>query len=94
MEMFNKLGVVSTVDVKTAFEKIDYCIMVGAFPRLPGMERKDLLQKNAGIFKEQGKALSDYANRNVKVNVTHTHTHSLTLTLTLTLTLSFTHLFH
>jgi NAD-dependent malate dehydrogenase len=62
-------GIVSTIDVKTAFDKIDYCIMVGAFPRLPGMERKDLLQKNAGIFKEQGKALSDCANRNVKVLV-------------------------
>jgi malate/lactate dehydrogenase len=60
-------GVVSTTDVRTAFEGIDYCIMVGAFPRLPGMERKDLLQKNAGIFKEQGKALSDYAKPNVKV---------------------------
>jgi malate/lactate dehydrogenase len=68
--MFINSGIVSTVDVKTAFDKIDYCIMVGAFPRLPGMERKDLLQKNAGIFKEQGKALSDYANRNVKVNYT------------------------
>jgi malate dehydrogenase len=43
--------------------------MVGAFPRKDGMERKDLLAKNAAIFKEQGKALNDFASRDVKVLV-------------------------
>jgi NAD-dependent malate dehydrogenase len=62
-------GVVATTDLKTAFENIDICIMVGAFPRRPGMERKDLLEKNCGIFKEQGRALSDYAKKDVKVLV-------------------------
>jgi len=60
---------VATTDLKTAFENIDICIMVGAFPRRPGMERKDLLEKNAGIFKEQGHALSEYAKKDVKVLV-------------------------
>lgn len=59
----------ATTDLKTAFENIDICIMVGAFPRRPGMERKDLLEKNCGIFKEQGRALSDYAKKDVKVLV-------------------------
>jgi len=62
-------GIVATTDVKTAFDKVDYCLMVGAFPRKPGMERKDLLEKNASIFKEQGKALSDYSSKDVKVLV-------------------------
>lgn len=62
-------GVVVTDDVKTAFEGADYVFMVGAFPRKDGMERKDLLAKNAAIFKEQGKALNDFASRNVKVLV-------------------------
>lgn len=43
--------------------------MVGAFPRKDGMERKDLLARNADIFKAQGKALNDYASRDVKVLV-------------------------
>ena len=43
------------------------CLMVGAMPRKEGMERKDLLTANAGIFKVQGKALNDFASRDVKV---------------------------
>jgi malate dehydrogenase len=61
--------VVGTVDYKTGFEGCQYAILVGARPRGPGMERKDLLSANAKIFKDQGKALNDYANRNVKVLV-------------------------
>lgn len=60
--------IVATVDVKTAFMGVDVAILVGSFPRQKGMERKDLLKKNVAIFKEQGKALNDYASRNVKVH--------------------------
>jgi len=62
-------GVVATTDVKEAFSGIDYALMVGAFPRKEGMERKDLLMKNAAIFKEQGAALDQYAKKTVKVLV-------------------------
>lgn len=62
-------GVVATSDVTEAFTKVDFAFLVGAFPRLKDMERKDLLAKNAAIFKEQGKALSDFASKNVKVLV-------------------------
>jgi len=62
-------GIVATSDVAVAFKDIDYAILVGAFPRKAGMERKDLLEKNAGIFKEQGKALNQYAKKTVKVVV-------------------------
>jgi len=62
-------GFVATTDVKEAFTGIDYALLVGAFPRKEGMERKELLEKNAGIFKEQGAALDKYASKNVKVVV-------------------------
>jgi malate dehydrogenase len=62
-------GVVATTDVKEAFTGVDYCLMVGAMPRREGMERADLLKANAAIFKVQGKALNDYASKNVKVLV-------------------------
>jgi len=61
--------IIITSDVKTAFLGVEVAILVGAFPRQKGMERKDLLKKNAIIFKEQGKALNDFASRNVKVLV-------------------------
>lgn len=60
-------GVVPTSDAKEAFTDVDVAILVGAFPRKEGMERKDLLEKNVGIFKVQGKALNDHAKRDVKV---------------------------
>lgn len=56
-------------DPRTAFKDADVALLVGARPRGPGMERKDLLQVNAKIFTEQGKALNDVASRNVKVLV-------------------------
>jgi len=62
-------GVVATTDVKEAFTKVDIALLVGAFPRKEGMERKDLLEKNASIFREQGAALNNYASKNVKVVV-------------------------
>jgi len=51
------------------FQDIDYALLVGAKPRGPGMERADLLKENAKIFIEQGKALNDVANADVKVLV-------------------------
>ncbi len=56
-------------DPMTAFSGIDYALLVGARPRGPGMERKDLLAANAQIFTAQGKALNAVASRNVKVLV-------------------------
>jgi malate dehydrogenase len=60
---------VGTGDPKVAFKDIDVALLVGAKPRGPGMERKDLLLENAKIFVEQGKALNAVASRNVKVLV-------------------------
>jgi len=62
-------GLLATTDIKEAFTGVDVAVLVGSFPRKDGMERKDLLAKNAAIFREQGKALNDYASRNVKVLV-------------------------
>ena len=60
-------GMQGTADPKVAFKDADMAILVGARPRGPGMERKDLLLENAKIFIEQGKALDAVASRNVKV---------------------------
>lgn len=57
-------------DPRVAFKDIDFAFLVGARPRGPGMERKDLLQVNAEIFATQGKALNEVASRAVKVLVT------------------------
>jgi malate dehydrogenase len=62
-------GCVLTDDVNQAFKDVNYALLVGAKPRGPGMERSDLLEANGGIFKVQGKALNDHADRNVKVLV-------------------------
>jgi len=56
-------------DPMTAFKDADYALLVGARPRGPGMERKDLLAANAQIFTAQGKALDAVASRNVRVLV-------------------------
>jgi len=56
-------------DPLTAFKDIDYALLVGARPRGPGMERRDLLSANAQIFTAQGKALDAVAKRTVKVLV-------------------------
>jgi malate dehydrogenase len=62
-------GMVGTADPKVAFKDADVALLVGAKPRGPGMERKDLLLENAKIFVEQGKALDAVASRNIKVLV-------------------------
>jgi malate dehydrogenase len=62
-------GVVATDDANVAFKEVDYALLVGARPRGPGMERKDLLEANGAIFAPQGKALNAHAKRNVKVLV-------------------------
>ncbi len=62
-------GVVATGDPKVAFKDADVALLVGARPRGPGMERKDLLSANAQIFTAQGKALNEVASRDVKVLV-------------------------
>src|SRR5258707_1182254 len=56
-------------DPKAAFRDVDVALLVGARPRGPGMERKDLLEANGAIFAPQGKALNDHAKRTVRVLV-------------------------
>jgi malate dehydrogenase len=62
-------GVVVTDKAEAAFKDINYGLLVGARPRGPGMERKDLLLANAQIFSAQGKALDAVADRRVKILV-------------------------
>ena len=62
-------GVVCTDDPNVGFKDADYALLVGARPRGPGMERKDLLEANAAIFSVQGKAINDNASKNIKVLV-------------------------
>jgi malate dehydrogenase len=61
--------VITTDDAEKGFGDADYALLIGAKPRGPGMERKDLLQENAKIFTAQGKALNAAASRGVKVLV-------------------------
>ncbi|KAF2074403.1 hypothetical protein CYY_004299 [Polysphondylium violaceum] len=62
-------SVLCSTDVQSAFTGVHVALLVGAFPRGPGMQRKDLLKVNVSIFKEQGEALGKYASRDVKVLV-------------------------
>jgi malate dehydrogenase len=62
-------GMICTDDAEQAFKDADYALLVGARPRGPGMERKDLLEANAAIFSAQGKAINDYASQHIKVLV-------------------------
>jgi malate dehydrogenase len=62
-------GMTAHGDPATAFKDADYALLVGARPRGPGMERKDLLAANAQIFTAQGKALNASASRDVRVLV-------------------------
>jgi malate dehydrogenase len=61
--------VIATDDAKIAFKDCHFALLVGARPRGPGMERKDLLLENAKIFSAQGKALDAMASRDVRVLV-------------------------
>ena len=62
-------GMTAHDDPMTAFKDADVALLVGARPRGPGMERKDLLEANAQIFTVQGKAIDAVASRNIKVLV-------------------------
>ena len=62
-------GVVATDKLEEAFKDANFAMLVGARPRGPGMERKDLLTANGAIFGPQGKALNDHAARDVRVLV-------------------------
>ena len=62
-------GMIGTDDAEVAFKDADIAMLVGARPRGPGMERKDLLLENAKIFTAQGAALNKVAKRDVKVLV-------------------------
>jgi len=61
--------IICTDDANVAFKDSDYALLVGARPRGPGMERKDLLEANAAIFSAQGKAIDANASRDIKVLV-------------------------
>ena len=63
------IGTVATDDAETAFKDVDYALLVGAKPRGPGMERKDLLSANGKIFGPQGRAMNAVAQRKIKVLV-------------------------
>ena len=62
-------SIVATDDPAFAFNDADYALLVGARPRGPGMERKDLLEANAQIFSAQGKAINANASKEIKVLV-------------------------
>src|ERR1044072_4363849 len=59
-------AMIPTADPKVAFKDVEVALLVGARPRGPGMERKDLLEANGKIFGPQGQALSEVASRDVK----------------------------
>jgi len=62
-------GIIATDNPDIAFKDSDYALLVGARPRGPGMERKDLLEANAAIFSVQGKAINENASRDIRVLV-------------------------
>lgn len=62
-------GIETSDDPMVAFKDADYGLLVGARPRGPGMERKDLLTANAQIFSAQGKAINEVASRDIKILV-------------------------
>ncbi|MCX7665230.1 MAG: malate dehydrogenase [Gemmataceae bacterium] len=62
-------SIIVTDDEHEAFNGVNYALLVGAAPRGPGMERKDLLEKNAQIFQKQGKALAAKAANDVRILV-------------------------
>ena len=59
-------GGIATSDAAEAFKDADYAVFLGAFPRKEGMERKDVMAKNVGIFNAQGSALSEHAKPTCK----------------------------
>jgi malate dehydrogenase len=61
--------IIATDAADVAFAESEYALLVGARPRGPGMERKDLLEANAAIFSVQGKAINEHASRDIRVLV-------------------------
>lgn len=61
--------IITSTNLEQAFKDLDVALLVGAKPRGPGMERKDLLTANAKIFEVQGQALDRFAKKSVKVCV-------------------------
>src|SRR4249919_2088687 len=62
-------GIEATADLKTAFDGASWCLLVGSVPRKAGMERRELLTVNGGIFKPQGRAINSHAADDVRVLV-------------------------
>lgn len=65
--LMRHVDVMATDDPIAAFKDCNVAVLVGAMPRREGMERKDLLKANAGIFKVQGEALDVAAHKDVRV---------------------------
>ena len=61
--------IVCTADPAIAFKDCTVCILIGGFPRKPGMLRKDLIAKNTTIFSKMGADLANFASPNCKVLV-------------------------
>ena len=62
-------SITTTFDLKEGFDQCDYALLLGAKPRMKGMERKDLLKDNGKIFLPQGKAINEVANKKIKILV-------------------------
>ena len=62
-------SITTTFNLNQGFEQCDYALLIGAKPRMKGMERKDLLKDNGKIFKPQGKAINKVASKKIKVLV-------------------------
>ena len=62
-------GIVATSSLDEGFKDVNWCLLVGARPRGPGMERKDLLTANGKIFTSQGQAIAKNASSDVRVLV-------------------------
>src|SRR5712691_8368130 len=62
-------GIEATADLKTAFDGTNWALLVGSVPRKEGMERRDLLTVNGGIFKPQGQAINDHTASDVRILV-------------------------
>ena len=65
----NNIGITKSFVPMEAFKGVQYAFLIGGFPRLPGMVRKDLITKNTAIFSEAGKAIDAVADKNIKVLV-------------------------
>jgi malate dehydrogenase len=62
-------GIEATSDVGRAFDGASWCLLVGSIPRKAGMERRDLLSVNGGIFQPQGRAINEHAASDVRILV-------------------------